>query len=185
MANKIFVGTSLDGYIADCDNGLDFLEIVPNPDGLDLGFVPFMESVDAVLMGRKTFETVLSFDMPWQYQKPVFVFSSTLKEVPEQLHGKVEITSSPLKEVIKVLARQGLQDFYIDGGQLIQSFLAEDMIDELIVTQVPVLIGGGVPLFDLLPKHLEFELVKSEVLLQALVQSHYRRLRKEEEENNL
>ncbi|WP_446009010.1 dihydrofolate reductase family protein [Candidatus Electrothrix sp.] len=181
MANKVFVGTSLDGYIADRDNGLDFLESVPNPDGHDLGFVSFMKSVDAVLMGRKTFEAVLSFDMPW-YAKPVFVFSSTLKEVPAQLQGKVEIVSAPLKEVIKVLTVQGMKDFYIDGGQLIQSFLAEDMIDELIVTQVPVLIGDGTPLYGLLPRHLEFELVKSEVLLQALVQSHYRRLRKESKE---
>jgi dihydrofolate reductase len=183
MANKVFVGTSLDGYIADRDNGLDFLEIVPNPDELDLGFFSFIEGVDAVLMGRKTFESVLSFDMPW-YAKPVFVFSSTLKKIPPHLKGKVEIVSDPLKDVVKVLTVQGLKDFYIDGGQLIQSFLAEDMIDELIITQVPVLIGGGTPLYSLLPKHLEFELVKSEVLLQALVQSHYRRLRAVNEEIN-
>ena len=176
MAIKVFVGTSLDGYIADRDGGLGFLETVPNPDNVDFGFTPFMESVDAVLMGRKTLDMVLSFNLPWHYSKPVFVLSSTMKEVPANLEGKVEIVSGVLRDVVKDLNMRGLTDLYIDGGKLIQSFLAEDLVDELIVTQVPVLIGGGTPLYGSLPKHLAFELVKSEVLLQALVQSHYRRL---------
>ncbi len=175
MANKVFVGTSLDGYIADRNGGLGFLETVPNPDNDDLGFTTFMESVDAVLMGRKTLEVILSFDIPWHYSKPVFVFSSTMKEIPAKLEGKVEIVSGFLKDVVKDLNIRGFTDIYIDGGKLIQSFLAEDMVDELTITQVPILIGDGIPLFGNLSKHLEFELVKSEVLLQALVQSHYKR----------
>jgi dihydrofolate reductase len=94
------------------------------------------------------------------------------------LKGKVEIVSGPLRDVVKELSMRSLTDLYIDGGKLIQSFLAEDMVDELIVTQVPVLLGGGTPLYGSLPKHLEFELVTSEVLLHALVQSHYRRQRR-------
>jgi len=178
MANKVFIGTSLDGVIADRDGGLAFLETVPNPDNHDLGFTPFMGSVDAVLMGRKTFETVLGFDMPWHYSKPVFVLSSAMKEVPPNLKGKVEIVSGPLRDVVKELNMRSLTDLYIDGGKLIQSFLAEDMVDELIVTQVPILLGGGTPLYGSLPEYLEFELVTSEVLLHALVQSHYRRQRR-------
>lgn len=143
MANKVFVGTSLDGYIADRDGGLGFLETVPNPDNDDLGFIRFMESVDAVLMGRKTLDTVLRFGVPWHYAKPVFVLSSTIKEIPADLTGKLETVSGDIREVTKALNMRGLNDLYIDGGKLIQSFLAEDMIDELIVTQVPVLIGGG------------------------------------------
>lgn len=175
MANKVFVGISLDGYIADRDGGLGFLEIVPNPDNDDLGFTPFMDSVDAVLMGRKTLETVLSFGVPWHYTKPVFVLSSTIKAIPADLIGKLEIVSGAIRDVVKELNVRGLNNLYIDGGKLIQSFLAEDMIEELIVTQVPVLIGGGIPLYGSLPAHQKFELVKSKVLLQALVQSHYRR----------
>lgn len=177
MANSVFVGTSLDGFIADRDGSLAFLETVPNPDNHDLGFAPFMQSVDAVLMGRKTLETVLSFDMPWHYTKPVFVLSSTMKEAPANLEDKVEVVSGPLRDVVKDLNKRGLADLYIDGGKLIQSSLAEDMVDELIVTQVPVLLGGGTSLYGSLPKHLEFELVTSEVLLHGLVQSHYRRRR--------
>jgi len=176
MANKVFIGTSLDGYIADRDGGLDYLDTVPNPDNVDLGYTVFMESVDAILMGRKTLETVIGFDVPWPYTKPVFVFSSKMKKAPTNLEGKVEIVSGLLEEVIKELNIRGLNYFYIDGGKLIQSFLAEDIVDEMIITQIPILIGGGTSLFGSLPKHLEFELVKSEVLLDVIVQSHYKRL---------
>ena len=177
MANKVFVGTSLDGYIADRDNGLGFLETVPNPTNHDLGFARFMNSVDAVLMGRKTLETVLSFGVPWPYAKPVFVLSSTMKKVPAELMDKLEIVSGDIRDVAKELNMRGFSDLYIDGGKLIQSFLAEDMIDELIVTQVPVLIGGGTPLYGELSIHQKYELVESRILLEALVQSHYRRNR--------
>ncbi|WP_147819351.1 dihydrofolate reductase family protein [Salidesulfovibrio onnuriiensis] len=177
MSNKIFVGTSLDGYIADRDGGLEFLETVPNPGGKDLGFVPFMNSIDAILMGRKTLEVVLAFDVPWPYSKPVFILSSTMKTTPQQLTNRVEIISGEIKEVVRDLHIRGFKDIYIDGGKLIQSFLTEDMVDEMIVTQIPILLGGGTLLFGALPSHMRFELIKSQVLLQALVQSHYRRIR--------
>lgn len=175
MANIVFVGTSLDGYIADRDGGLAFLETVPNPKGIDLGFIALIDRIDAILMGRKTLETVIGFDCPWPYSKPVFVLSSTLKEVPAQLTGKVEIVSGDLRSVVAKLNSRGFNDLYIDGGQLIQGFLAEDMVDELIVSQIPTLIGGGIPLFGSLPGHMEFTLIKSDVLLNAIVQSHYER----------
>ncbi len=175
MANIVFVGTSLDGYIADREGGLDFLQTVPNPDGIDFGFSQFMEGVDAVIMGRKTYETVMGFGGAWPYSKPVFVLSSTLVSVPAGVKGKVEIVNGPLREVVTRLNEKGVARLYIDGGNLIQGFLAEDMIDELIVTQVPILLGGGVSLYGRLPNHLEFELVKTEVLLETMIQSHYRR----------
>lgn len=177
MANKVFVGTSLDGYIADRHNNLSFLETVPNPEKIDLGFSDFMDSVDAVLMGRKTLETVLSFNLPWHYSKPVFVLSSTITEIPAELTGKVETVTGDIKTVAKELNRRGLKDLYIDGGQLIQSFLSADMIDDLIVTQVPILLGGGTSLYASLPAHQKFDLLNSEILLDALIQSHYRRNR--------
>lgn len=177
MAIKVFVGTSLDGYIADRDDGLGFLETVPNPDGDDLGFVSFMEGVDAVLMGRRTLDVVLGLGGAWPYAKPVFVLSSSLKRLPDRLAGKAEIVSGGLRDVLAGLQARGFRDLYIDGGMVVQSCLAEDMVDELVVTQVPVLVGGGTLLFGALSAHLEFELVHSRVLLQALVQSHYRRKR--------
>ena len=178
MANIVFVGTSLDGYIADRNGALDFLETVPNPDGIDLGFVQLMDRIAGILMGRKTLEVVLGFDDgSWPYSKPVFALSSTMERVPDRLIGKVEIVSGSLRVVVKELNSRGFHDLYIDGGQLIQGFLAEDMIDELIVAQVPVLIGGGTSLYGSLSEHLQFKLVKSKVLLTSIVQSHYERMR--------
>lgn len=175
MPNIAYVGASLDGFIADRDGGLDFLNAVPNPDGYDFGFADFMDSVDALLMGRKTFEVILSFDVEWPYSKPVFVLSSILVDVPEPLKGKVEIVNGKLADVVAELNRRGFHGLYVDGGKLVQGFLEQGMLDEMIITRVPVVLGGGTSLFGSLPAHVEFEHMRTEVFLDALVQSHYKR----------
>lgn len=177
MANIVYIATSLDGYIADRNGSLEFLETVPNPDSLDLGIAEFFGRVDALVMGRVTYETVFGFGIEWPYPMPVFVMSTTLTGVPEELAGKVEIVNGELADIVAKLNERGFNDLYIDGGKLIQSFLRADMIDELIVTKIPVLLGGGTPLFADLPAHQEYEHVGTEVYLDALVQSHYKRKR--------
>lgn len=175
--NKVFIGTSLDGYIADKDGGLDWLQAVPNPDRLDLGYNSFIAQVDALVMGRTTFETVCGFNMVWPYKIPVFVMSNTLSEVPEKYRDKATLLNGPLKQVLGQLHEKGYGRLYIDGGSLVQSFLREDLIDELIITRLPIVLGGGIPLFSTLPETLQFEHVKTEVLLNEMVQSHYKRKR--------
>lgn len=178
MANVVFIGTSLDGYIADSNGGLDFLQSVPNPEHNELGFPEFMESIDALLMGRKTYETVIGFGGHWPYSKPVFVLSNSLNSLPEQVKGKVELVNGPIEEIVQQLNQRRFENLYIDGGKLIQSFLQMDMIDELIISKLPILLGGGTPLFGKLQSHLMFEHVETEVLLGAIVKSHYKRIRK-------
>lgn len=175
MKNIVYIGTSIDGYIADRDGGLDFLNTVPNPDLDDFGWMAFMETVDALLMGRGTLDAILGFDCPWPYAKPVFVLSSTMTEVPEGLEGKVEIVSGEIKDVVADLNAKGFESLYVDGGKLIQGFLQRDMIDEMIITTIPVLLGGGAPLFGSLPGHLEFEHMETSVHLGQLVMSRYQR----------
>lgn len=175
MANIVYIATSLDGYIADKNGGLEWLETVPNPDKLDLGWAEFMARIDGLIMGRNTFEAVLGFDCPWPYEKPVYVMSTTLTEIPDKAQGKAELVAGSLQAIIAGLHEKGKQNLYIDGGKTIQSFLKEDLIDELIVTQIPVLLGGGARLFGDLDQLQNFELVKSDVLLGQLVQNHYRR----------
>jgi len=177
MFNAIYVGTSIDGYIADREGKIDFLESVPNPEHDDLGFARFMESVDAQLMGRKTFETVLGFGVAWPYPKHVFVYSSTLKTVPDELVGKVTIVSGELGALIDRLNGEGYERLYVDGGELIHSLLREDRIDSMTVARLPVLLGGGISLFGPTRAHLDFEHVETEVLLDAIVMSTYRRKR--------
>lgn len=177
MSNIVYIATSLDGYISDKDDGLDWLDSIPNPDNIDMGYGDLMNRIDALVMGRKTFEVVCGFDVPWPYTKPVFVLSNSLTTVPEEHEGKAELVSGPLTEVLETLHARGHQNLYIDGGTTIQSFLKEDLIDEMIITVLPILLGGGSLLFGELPQPMGFEHVKTEVLLNAMVQSHYRRRR--------
>lgn len=177
--NMVFIGQSLDGYIADRNGGLDWLQAIPNPAQDDMGYVKFMESIDAIVMGRITFETVCSFDVDWPYHKPVFVLSHTLKSIPGEYVGKAELIKGSISSIIKQLHQKAYDRLYIDGGATVQSFLKEDRVDELIVTTLPVLLGGGIPLFSELPEKLEFDLVESKVFLGQVVQSHYKRKRKD------
>ena len=175
MPNIVYIATSLDGYIADRDGGVEWLQEIPNPEASDCGFAEFMAGVDAVVMGRVTYETVLGFDCEWPYSKPVIVLSRTLTAVPEELSGKVEFLSGPPADVVAHLRGRGFERLYVDGGRTIHGFLGADLIDELIVSTLPILLGGGTPLFDALPGRLTFEHVRTEVLLDAIVKSHYRR----------
>ena len=116
MSNIVYIATSLDGYISDKDDGLDWLEIIPNPDNSDFGWADFMNRIDALVMGRKTFEKVCSFDCDWPYTKPVLVLSSSLKSLPERYKGKAEIIEGPLSDILQTIKNKGFEDLYIDGG---------------------------------------------------------------------
>ncbi len=173
MTNKVFIATSLDGYIADKDNKIDWLHQLPHPDGDDFGFDAFIAGIDALLMGRNTFEMVLSFGVEWPYSKPVFVLSNSLTHVPKGYEGKVFLVNGELQKIVKNLAELGYHNLYIDGGKTIQSFLKEDLVDEMILTRIPVLLGGGYPLFGDLPEPLGFKLLASKKYIDKVVQNHY------------
>lgn len=177
MSNIVFIATSLDGYIADKNGGLDWLQSVPNPEGNDMGFHDHMERVDALVMGRNTLEIVLSFDVDWPYSKPVFVLSNTMKDVPKGYEDKIFLVRGELNEVLASIHQQGFKTLYIDGGVTIQNFLKQDLIDEMNISTMPVLLGGGASLFGELVEPMNFELVKSEVLLNQVVQNTYQRKR--------
>jgi dihydrofolate reductase len=138
-----------------------------------MGFSDFMDSVDALLMGRTTFETVLGFNVPWPYSKPVYVLSTKDNVIPNDYSEKAFQVKGSLNEVLDYIHSNGHFKLYIDGGRTIQSFLEADLIDEMVISRLPILIGGGSPLFGNLPKFLEFELQQTEVLLGHIVKSHY------------
>lgn len=175
--NIVFIAASIDGYIADKEGGISYLEMIPNPEQNDMGYTRLMDRVDALVMGRNTYEKVLSFEIGWPYTKPVYLLSNSLKEIPKDYDGKIELVNGPLKEVIKSIHAKGHHSLYIDGGNTIQNFLKEDLIDEMILTTIPTLLGGGVPLFSDHSIALEFELVDSEVFLDEIVQRTYKRKR--------
>lgn len=173
--NSVFIATSLDGYIADKNGGIDWLYSIPNPNNDDMGYIEFTKDIDALVMGRTTFETVCGFNVDWPYNKPVFVLSRTLNEIPESHKGKAFLAQGTLTEVLKQIYQEGHYKLYIDGGTTIQGFLKENLIDEILITIIPILLGGGSPLFSELPKELEFELIGSKTFLNQITQNHYKR----------
>jgi len=176
--NVVYIAQSLDGYISDRDGGLDWLHSIPNPDNLDMGYSNFIGGIDAIVMGRKTFERVCSFDIEWPYDIPVFVLSSTLKTLDKKYKGKAELMNDMPRDVVEKLHKRGYEQLYIDGGVTIQAFLKEDLIDEIIITTLPVLLGGGSRLFSTLPNELKFEHTDTLLFLDEIVQTHYTRKRK-------
>lgn len=176
--NKVFIATSIDGFIADANGGIDWLHAIPNPDNDDMGYLEFTSGIDAIVMGRNTFETVLGFDMDWPFQKPVFVLSDSLSAVPAKLKGKpVEIVSGSLRQVLAGIHDKGFHRLYIDGGKTIQGFLKEDLIDEMTITLIPVLLGSGIPLFSQLQGKLGFSCTASRIYLGTIVQNRFVRMR--------
>lgn len=175
--NMAFIAASIDGYIADKNGGLDWLYSIPNPDNNDMGFAKFMEKVDALVMGRTTFETVCGFDIEWPYNKPVFVLSNTLQTIPEKFTDKAFLVKGSLNKVLEHIHKKGFARLYIDGGKTIQNFLKEDLIDEICISTIPVILGEGIPLFTKIPVKLDFEYIESEVYLNAISQNYYRRKR--------
>jgi len=175
MKASVYIGTSLDGFIAREDGGIDWLVRFANDEAIQ-SYEEFMSRIDAVVIGRGTFQKVLTFPA-WHYQKKVFVLSTTIKEIPEMASGKVTILSMQSGELLSYLSREGFSNIYVDGANVIQSFLKEDLIDELIISKVPVLIGSGIPLFDHLDRDLEFKHIRTETYSNGLVRSYYERTR--------
>jgi dihydrofolate reductase len=171
--NIVFIAKSIDGYIAGVNGELDWLNSIPNPDNDDMGFLELMDEIDALVMGRATFETVCSFGVDWPYNKHVFVLSNSLKVIPEKLKEKASLLNGDIKKILNIIHGKGYNKLYIDGGKTIQNFLKEDLINELIITTIPILLGGGISLFRELPESMEFNHKKTKVFLNQIVQSHY------------
>ena len=172
MIVSVFVGVSVDGFIARPDGGLDWLPT----DGEAHGFDEFMASVDALVMGRNTFETVMGFG-EWPYgDKRVVVLSSRPLDlsVARGQGGVVDQMSGTPPEIVARLAGQGARHLYVDGGITIQDFLRAGLIQRLVITRVPVLIGQGIPLFGSLPGDVKLTHVGTRTFPSGLVQSEYR-----------
>ena len=144
----VFIATSLDGFIADPDGGIDWLTGLPVPLGEDHGYGAFLSGMDAVLMGSGTFATVAGF-ADWPYALPVTVLSRHLRkaDLPETLQGRVTVTAATPAQALAALGAAGARRVYLDGGRVVSSFLRAGLVTRLVLTRVPVLLGQGRPLF--------------------------------------
>ena len=180
ITTHVYIGASLDGFIARRDGSFDWLSKYADRDAVE-AYKEFVAAIDVMVIGRGTFETVMSFPK-WPYDRPVVVLSRSLTEIPPELEEKVSISDRMPKELLKELTEVGYGSAYVDGGKVIQSFLSEDLIDELIVARVPVLIGDGIPLFGYLGDDLEFEHQRTASFPNGLVRSYYKRPSRERSE---
>lgn len=169
----VFIASSLDGYIALEDGDISWL--TPNgADSEDHGYNAFYATIDAIIMGRGTWEKVSTFG-DWPFDKPVIVMSKSLSQndLPADQTGKVHIWNCTPSEALKRTADEGWSRVYIDGGQLIQSFMQEGLIADLILTRVPVLLGRGKPLFGALSANVPLKHIETRCFQSGMVQSRY------------
>ena len=171
MTASVFIATSLDGFIARLNGDIDWL---PTGGGEPHGYDEFIAGVDAIVLGRKSFEKVLTFG-DWLYgDKRVVVLSSRPVDLSAAAGAIIEQMAGPPAEIVSLLAASGAHHLYIDGGLTIQRFLRAGLIQRLIITRVPVLIGDGIPLFGTLPRDIRLHHVATRPFPSGLVQSEYR-----------
>jgi len=165
---SVYIGTSIDGYIAQEDGGLDWLERIPTPNE-DFGFKEFMDSVDVLIMGRKTYDIVSGFDK-WPYQgKRVIVLSKTLEMVKDE----AELFSGEPQRLVSTLHTEGVKHVYVDGGMTISKFLEANMVDQITITVIPIILGTGIRLFNPMDKEHNCRLILAKSYPSGLVQLRY------------
>lgn len=173
MPNYVFIAASLDGFIAKTNGSLDWLDRIENPDHDDFGYDEFLKKIDAIVMGRGTYDFVKNIS-PWPYKKPVYVLSRSLS--PQTLPNQITITDRSPLDLQQELNRMGYRNLYVDGGKTIHSFMRENLIDEWTITRIPIMLGAGIPLFDnTLEKETSLVHIATRVFSNGLVQSTYKK----------
>lgn len=169
----VFLGISLDGYIAGQNGDLEWLNMgwLINQDDPpeDSGFYALLSRIDCMIMGRNTYDTVLSFGQ-WPYQgKRVIILSS---REGKSVHGET-FYSGPLTDLIDSLRVEGVKEIYLDGGQAIRQGLASKLVDEMTLSWIPIILGSGIPLFDDTLSMSQWRLASSRAFPSGLLQATY------------
>ncbi|HEV2572668.1 dihydrofolate reductase family protein [Methylocella sp. CPCC 101449] len=174
ITGHVFIATSLDGFIARRDGSIDWLLSRDDPNE-NHGYQDFIKDIDGLVMGRGSFEGIAASE-PWPYDRPVVVLSKTLASspVPSHLTDRVRFVDMTPKAAMEMLAMEGWRRVYVDGGQIVQSFIRERLIADMVVTQIPVLIGEGRQLFGPIDSDIPLIHVTTKAFPSGLVQSVYR-----------
>jgi dihydrofolate reductase len=170
----LYIATSLDGYIAKPNDDLGFLSIVEQ-EGQDYGYADFVSTVDAVIVGRKTYDKVISmgFDFP-HADKDAYIITQT----PRPTIGSVKFYTGDLKALVEKLKSENGKNIFCDGGaEIVNQLLQYDLIDEFIISVIPILVGNGTKLFKDGRPEQKLELVSTKQFEKGLTQLHYRRAR--------
>lgn len=168
-----YLAVSVDGYIADAEGGVGWLDDIEPVVGEDMGYGELIESVDALVMGRKSYETVRGFDVPWPYEVPVIVLSTSPIDIPDELAASVRHLNATPEELAVQLPAEGIAHAYIDGGDTIRRFLRAGLIDQMTFTTIPILLGSGVSLFEGLGIAVPLVLESTTAFSNGLTQTTY------------
>lgn len=165
---------SLDGIVARSDGGVDWLSKYQSG-GEDHGFAAFLASVDGLVLGRASYENVLTFG-EWFYTKPIVVMSRSLTDadIPDQIKDRVRLSNQTPEDLMAQLDAEGWKRAYVDGGKIVQSFLSVSLIEDLTLTRVPILLGGGIPLLVPLEEDIDLEHIETTTYPSGLVSSKYK-----------
>ncbi len=166
-AISIYIAVSIDGYIARKDGSLDWLDRVSGFDD-DYGFQKLMGSIDAVILGRKTYEVASTMPDPYP-EKRIIVLSNNLDSVKNGM----ELYKGDLMNLVVKLHRDGIKHIWVDGGSTVSQFLSLQLVDEMTLSVIPVILGSGIPLFHVIGKEISCRLISSESYRSGLVQLHY------------
>ncbi|MCC5940678.1 MAG: dihydrofolate reductase [Balneolaceae bacterium] len=172
----VYIAASLDGFIAGPDGDISWLEKPEYHEGgtPGLSYEEFIKTIDCIVMGRNTFEKVLTFGF-WPYKEiPVTVLTTRNLSIPDDFNGNVEATSGSPAEVLQELAEKGKYHLYIDGGVTIQQFLKAGLIDEITITIIPIILGEGIPLFDINENQTDLKLIDANSSSNGFVQVRYK-----------
>jgi dihydrofolate reductase len=168
---SVYIATSLDGFIARKNGEIDWL--TGGESGADYGYARFIATIDHIVMGRNTYEKVLTFG-GWPYQKKVIVLTSREMSIPSELVDQLEALGLAPHDALHELERRGAHHIYLDGGVTVQRFLRAGLVNELTITTIPILIGEGLPLFGTLDQDIRLELLSSESFNNGFIQSRYK-----------
>ena len=170
---SVFIATSVDGFIAREDGDVAWLDTFESMgEGEDAGYGEIFNAVDALVMGRGSFEKVLTFDWPYG-DKPIFVMSRTMNELPTGFKGNVTIMNCSPAELLADMKNRGYTHIYLDGGKLIQSFLREGLVDDMTLTRMPILLGKGIPLFGHLDEDIRLKLIEAKSWINGFISEKY------------
>jgi dihydrofolate reductase len=166
----VYIAMSLDGYIADVNGELHFLDLVTE-ENEDYGYGEFIKSIDTVIIGRKTYDKVLSFGIPFPHSdKEVYVITHTSRLITRKIH----FYTGSLTKLVEELKNSKGKDIFVDGGgEVVSAMIKEDLVDELIISIIPVILGDGIPLFKNNLDMKKLELIEPKSFNKGLVQLHY------------
>lgn len=183
MKCSVYIATSVDGYIATPEGGVDWLDSAGKPDAdmssnPDMGFADFIASIDCMLMGRKCMEVISSMNLTaqqWPYgNTKIYVLSNSLHAPPDNLSGRVEMYSGDIQDLINKLQDEGFEHAYVDGGSIITACLNLKLINEMTITTAPIILGAGIPLFGKIKHQIKLESTQALAFPNDFVQVKYR-----------